>query len=321
MEFNFLNNMFISSYPLISPLISPFQQTDPFIQEDLDEDSYDNVKVLYTHVKEDINDSNNNKSEFLEKREKENVEESLEISPKISEIMQSQNPFIEKEENEQIFFEKEKKQKTTNVTTDKTKNGKIELKAEKNIFGLETKKEMEILPRIDYAIKNFKVTAVKYIKEYGNSLIKECKFKGELKNKKLFSPSNKYFTGISNEKENNIFLDFTVAELLSYPNDEFGEIKDNRLQQNNKKIIDQIRESINNMKIITKEYRDLLDYFNMTFEEALMLFYESNEFLVYKESEKAKFLDSQFIKVKGFSLLKKNSFISMMRHQQNESAN
>jgi hypothetical protein len=321
MEFNFLNNMFISSYPSISPLISPFQQTDPFIQEDLDEDSYDNAKELYNHVKEDINDSNNNKSEFLEKREKENVEESLEISPKISEIMQSQNPFIEKEENEQIYFEKEKKQKTTNVTTDKTKNGKIELKAEKNIFGLETKKEMEILPRIDYAIKNFKVTAVKYIKEYGNSLIKECKFKGELKNKKLFSPSNKYFTGISNEKENNIFLDFTVAELLSYPNDEFGEIKDNRLQQNNKKIIDQIRESINNMKIITKEYRDLLDYFNMTFEEALMLFYESNEFSVYKESEKAKFLDSQFIKVKGFSLLKKNSFISMIRHQQNESAN
>ena len=318
MEFNFLNNMFISSYPSISPLISPYQQTDPFIQADLDEDSY-NAKEIYSHVKEDINDSNKNKSEFLEKREKENMEESLEISPKISEIMQSQNPFIEKEENEQIYFEKEKKQKTTNVTTDKTKNGKIELKAEKNIFGLETKKEMEILPRIDYAIKNFKVTAVKYIKEYGNSLIKECKFKGELKNKKLFSPSNKYFTGISNEKENNIFLDFTVAELLSYPNDEFGEIKDNRLQQNNKKIIQQMRELINNMKIITKEYRALLDYFNMSFEEALILFYQSNEFSVYKETEKAKFLDSQFIKVKGFSLLKKNSFISMMRHQQNES--
>ena len=304
MEFNFLNNMFISSYPSISPLISPYQQTDPFIQGDLDEDSY-NAKEIYSHVKEDINDSNKNKSEFLEKREKENMEESLEISPKISEIMQSQSPFIEKDENMQIYYEKEKKQKSTNVTTDKTKNGKIELKEEKNIFGLETKKEMEILPRIDYAIKNFKVTAVKYIKEYGNSLIKECKFKGELKNKKLFSPSNKYFTGISNEKENNIFLDFTVAELLSYPNDEFGEIKDNRLQQNNKKIIQQMRELINNMKIITKEYRALLDYFNMSFEEALILFYQSNEFSVYKETEKAKFLDSQFIKVKGFSLLKK----------------
>ena len=227
--------------------------------------------------------------------------------------MQSKNPFNEKEEDIEFYAEKEKKQKSTNITTEKSKNGKIELKKE-NIFGLETNKQMEILPRIDYAIKNFKVTAVKYIKEYGNELIKKCKFKGELKNKKLFSPSNKYFTGISNEKENNIFLDFTVAELLSYPNDEFGKIQDNRLQQNNKKIIQEMREEINNKKIITKEYKELIDYFNMTFEEALLLFYQSNEFKEYKESEKAKFLDGQFIKVKGFSLLEKNAFISMMRH-------
>ena len=230
--------------------------------------------------------------------------------------MQSKNPFNEKEENIEFYAEKEKKQKSTNITTDKSKNGKIELKKE-NIFGLETNKQMEILPRIDYAIKNFKVTAVKYIKEYGNELIKKCKFKGELKNKKLFSPSNKYFTGISNEKENKIFLDFTVAELLSYPNDEFGNLKDNRLQQNNKKIIQMMKDAINNMKTITKEYKDLLDYFNMTFENALMLFYESDEFTIYKETEKAKYLDSQFIKVKGFSLLKKNSFIAMMRHSPN----
>lgn len=315
MEFNFLNNMFINSYPSMSPLITPHQETNPFIQGDLDEDSYYSPKEIYLLNKEE-NDSN--KSEVIpEKFEKVNKEESLEISPKISEIMQSKNPFNEKEEDVQFYLEKEKKQKsTTNNTTDKSKNGKIELKKE-NIFGLETNKQPEILPRIDYAIKNFKVTAVKFIKEYGNKLIKECKFKGELKNKKLFSPSNKYFTGISNEKENNIFLDFTVAELLSYPNDEFGDIKDNRLQQNNKKIIQKMKEVINDMKIITKEYKDLLDYFNMTFENALILFYESNEFSIYKETEKAKYLDSQFIKVKGFSLLKKNSFIAMMRHSPN----
>jgi hypothetical protein len=75
-----------------------------------------------------------------------------------------------------------------------------------------------------------------------------------------------------------------------------------------------MREEINNKKIITKEYKELIDYFNMTFEEALLLFYQSNEFKEYKESEKAKFLDGQFIKVKGFSLLEKNAFISMMRH-------
>jgi hypothetical protein len=302
--------MFNNSYPSMSPLISPYQQINPFIQGDFDEDSYYSPKEIYGLTKE--NDSNKNEI-IPEKFEKVNIEESLEISPKISEIMQSKNPFNEKEEDIQFYLEKEKKQKSTNITTDKSKNGKIELKKE-NIFGLETNKQMEILPRIDYAIKNFKVTAVKFIKEYGNKLIKDCKFKGELKNKKLFSPSNKYFTGISNEKENNIFLDFTVAELLSYPNDEFGKIQDNRLQQNNKKIIQEMREEINNKKIITKEYKELIDYFNMTFEEALLLFYQSNEFKEYKESEKAKFLDGQFIKVKGFSLLEKNAFISMMRH-------
>ena len=312
MEFNFLNNMFIGGCPSMSPspLISPQQLSNPFIQEDFDEGSYYSPKEIYR-----INDSNKNE-EIPEKFEKVNAEDSLEISPKISEIMQSKNPFNEKEENIEFYAEKEKKQKSTNITTEKSKNGKIELKKE-NIFGLETNKQMEILPRIDYAIKNFKVTAVKYIKEYGNELIKKCKFKGELKNKKLFSPSNKYFTGISNEKENKIFLDFTVAELLSYPNDEFGNLKDNRLQQNNKKIIQMMKDEINNMKTITKEYKDLLDYFNMTFENALMLFYESDEFTIYKETEKAKYLDSQFIKVKGFSLLKKNSFIAMMRHSPN----
>ena len=37
------------------------------------------------------------------------------------------------------------------------------------------------------------------------------------------------------------------------------------------------------------------------------------DYLFFKD-EKAKFLDGQFIKVKGFSLLEKNAFISMMRH-------
>ena len=310
MEFNFLSNMIPNNYQYMSPLLSPNQQIQPFVQDEFDEDSYC-PKELYNYK----NENEENNSIILEKEIK---EECLEISPKISEIMHSKNPFSEKDDEEiQFILDKEKKQKSTNITTDKSKNGKIELKAEKkekNIFGLETNKKMEILPRIDYAIKNFKVTAVKYIKEYGNKLIKECKFKGGLKNKKLFSPSNKYFTGISNEKENNIFLDFTVAELLSYPNDEFGKIQDNRLQQNNKKIIQEMREEINNKKIITKEYKELIDYFNMTFEEALLLFYQSNKFKEYKESEKAKFLDGQFIKVKGFSLLEKNAFISMMRH-------
>ena len=134
---------------------------------------------------------------------------------------------------------------------------------------------------------------------------------GELKNKKLFSPSNKYFTGVSNEKDNAIFLDFTVAEIFSYPN---GKRKDNRLQESNRIILEKIKETVNNLKQIPESYRAVLDFLNMTFEDAVMLFYKDEEFLKYKETDKAKFLDSQFVKVKGFSLLSRNAFIHLMRH-------
>ena len=314
MDFNFLSNFNFSSYPDVSPLLANnSSQSDPFYQyEEEDEQSFEN-NSNFVQISEK---ENKNNYEFPEK-EKENSEDSLEISPKISGIINT-NLFDDNDSKSEFDFGEDYRlnRKNTNNTTEKTKNGKIKIKEKKEIFGLQTQKKTEILPRIDYAIKNFKVTAVKFIKEYGNKLIKECKFKGDLKNSKLFAPSNKYFTGISNEKENNIFLDFTVAEIFFYPNLEFG--KDIRLQQNNKKTIEKMKEVINDTKEISKEFQKLKNFFDMTFEDAIMLFYESDEFQKYKEDEKTKFLDSQFIKVKGFSLLEHNSFISLMRHIPNK---
>ena len=312
MDFNFLSSYNIKSYPDVSPLLgNNYHIIDPFYQEEEDEESF---FEKYSPLLRKTENENENKSIIPEKekeKEKENPEDSLEIGPKISSIMQS-NLFDESEIKFELDLEDQFKHNIKNAssTTEKTKNGKIEIKEKKEIFGLKTQKKNEILPRIDYAIKNFKVTAVKYIKELGNKLIKECKFKGELKNSKLFAPSNKYFTGISNEKENKAFLDFTVAEIFFYPNLEFG--KDIRLQQNNKKTIEKMKEIIDAEKEMPKEYEELKNFFDMTFSDAIMLFYQSNEFQRYKEDEKTKFLDSQFVKVKGFSLLEPNAFISLM---------
>ena len=312
MDFNFLSSYNIKSYPDVSPLLgNNYHIIDPFYQEEEDEESF---FEKYSPLLRKPEKENENKSIIPEKekeQEKENPEDSLEIGPKISSIMQS-NLFDESEIKFELDLEDQFKHniKNSSSTTEKTKNGKIEIKEKKEIFGLKTQKKNEILPRIDYAIKNFKVTAVKYIKELGNKLIKECKFKGELKNSKLFAPSNKYFTGISNEKENKAFLDFTVAEIFFYPNLEFG--KDIRLQQNNKKTIEKMKEVIDTEKEMPKEYEELKNFFDMTFADAIMLFYQSNEFKKYKEDEKTKFLDSQFVKVKGFSLLEPNAFISLM---------
>ena len=216
MDFNFLSSYNIKSCPVVSPLLgNNYHLIDPFYQEEDDEESFfeKNSPLLRNAEKEDENNSIIPEKE--KEKEKENPEESLEISPQISGIMQS-NLFEESEIKFELDLDAQIKFnfKNASSTTEKTKNGKIEIKEKKEIFGLTTQKKKEILPRIDYAIKNFKVTAVKFIKDHGNKLIKECKFKGELKNSKLFAPSNKYFTGISNEKENKAFLDFTVAEIF-----------------------------------------------------------------------------------------------------------
>ena len=306
------------SYPDISPLIERNNKSTPFFQDEYEDDEFQ--VNYYPSPKYQSEEGHNENLEVLEKQEKSNQEEdslSLSITKKLSGIMQSK-VFVESislevpEYDVTILQNTEKNSKTGEPTTDKSKFVKIESKNGKEIFGVKTNKTIEMLPRIDYAIKNFKVTLVKYIKELGNNLIKECKFGNELKNLKLFSPSNKYFTGISNEKENNIFLDFTVGQIFCHPNDEFG--KDNRLQRNNKKIIAKITDYIKSLKEVPKKYEKVINFFDMTFEEAIILFYKSDKFKEYKEDERAKYLDNQFIKVKGFSIFEPNSFIKMMRH-------
>ena len=107
-------------------------------------------------------------------------------------------------------------------------------------------------------------------------------------------------------------MDFTVAEIFYYPNLEFG--KDIRLQQDNKKTIMKLRQKFEDIKELPEEYQELKTFLDMTFADAVILFYKSEEFVKYKQDERTQFLDSQFIKVKGFSLLKTNAFLELMRH-------
>jgi hypothetical protein len=175
---------------MISPINLQHETSDPFlmIEDDLDDDLNEEENLQSEHNAQNKENNNNDQPEILEDNiDRENPEEALIISPKISEYIRTNLFQEDKNTDDDFFCEIDDKQNLKN-TTDKTKIGKIELKTEKNIFGLKTgiNQDNEILPRIDYAIKNFKVTCVKFIKEYANKLIKNCKFMGELKNKKLF---------------------------------------------------------------------------------------------------------------------------------------
>lgn len=197
--------------------------------------------------------------------------------------------------------------KSTDYNTKDTKE-----KINKCIFGL--KGQIKIEPRIDYCIKQIKVFISKFLKEYGNQLIKECKFQNEMKKLKLFSPSYKYFTGNSNDKDNKIFLNFTVEQIFSYPDNKSK--KDNRLQKKNKDIIKNFLNYIENKygKEIPENMEKLKNFFKMTFEDIITLFYNSKQFKDYSSEPKTIFLDKQFIKAKGFSLLEKNAFIKLIKN-------
>ena len=183
----------------------------------------------------------------------------------------------------------------------------------KCIFGINSHKNIE--PRIDYAIKYFKVNVIKFIKEYGNILIKLCYFPNRLKKLRLFSPSYKYFTGNSNEKDNKLFINFNLETIFCYPE---GNKNDNRLQRQNKETIKCFKEYIEEKykEEIPEKYQKLLNYFNMTFQDAIVLFYESKQFKDYSSSSKTIFLDKYFIKAKGFSLLEKNGFLKLIKNTQ-----
>lgn len=204
-----------------------------------------------------------------------------------------------------------------NSTGSKTKDNEI---LPQKLFKIKNKDSIE--PRVDYAIKNIKVQISKFLKDYGNSLIKKCNFQNKLKNYKLFLPSYPYFTGNSNEKQNRVFINFTVEQVLSYPeeknnlkNNKNKKVKDNRLQRQNKEIIKQFKEYIEEKypDEAPEQFQDLLNFFRMTYEDIIILFYNSEYYKNYLSSKKAEQYNEQFIKTKGYSLLEKNGLIKLLK--------
>ena len=212
----------------------------------------------------------------------------------------------EKSENNEIW----------NKSTNDSNNKNIKkINISKQIFGIKGNKKIE--QRTDYAIKNIKVNISKYLRNYGNELIQKCNFPNKLKKLKLFLPSYDYFTGNSNESKNNVFLNFTVEQILTYPDEKSKNLKkDNRLQRQNKEIIQQLKDYIEEkyQSEIPEIHQELLNFFKMSYEDIIISFYKSKNFEDYSSSEKARQLDEQVLKVKGISLRENNGLIKLIKY-------
>ena len=231
-------------------------------------------------------------------------------------------PF-QKDEKIKVIDNDNNSDKVTNEKTDEkedeiqkvknTINDKEKIK-QNNLFQV---KENKTEKRIDYVIKDIKVYMCKFFKEYGNELIHNCNFQNRLNKAKLFAPSYKYFTGNSNFKDNKKFLQFSMEEIFTYP-DKILAKDDNRLQRQNKDTIKDIKDHIEEKYSddIPETCQKMLDFFKMSFEDAILLFYESEYYKKYCSSEKAS-RDEYFSKVKGYSILEKNAFLKLIKDYEN----
>ena len=233
---------------------------------------------------------------------------------KIEEEKQEKEKEKEKEKikNFEIFENLKMSQKSTEDNTNLN-----QININKLIFDVKGDREIEL--RIDYAIKHIKVYISKFMKNYGNDLIKKCNFQNQFKNTKLFSPSYYYFTGNSNIKDNGVFLDYTVEQIFTCP-EKISPKKDNRLQRQNKEIINDLKNYIetNYPNEVPERFQELLNFFRMKYEDIINIFYNSSYFKDYSSSLKTIKLNRQFIKAKGFSLIENNGFIKLMKKSEKD---
>ena len=233
---------------------------------------------------------------------------------KIEEEKQEKEKEKEKEKikNFEIFENLKMSQKSTEDNTNLN-----QININKLIFDVKGDRKIEL--RIDYAIKHIKVYISKFMKNYGNDLIKKCNFQNQFKNTKLFSPSYYYFTGNSNIKDNGVFLDYTVEQIFTCP-EKISPKKDNRLQRQNKEIINDLKNYIetNYPNEVPERFQELLNFFRMKYEDIINLFYKSSYFKDYSSSLKTIKLNRQFIKAKGFSLIENNGFIKLMKKSEKD---
>ena len=163
--------------------------------------------------------------------------------------------------------------------------------------------------RLDYYKKIFIKSFLKYLLNYGKKLISLLNFEEQIIGLKLHMPNYKLYAGNPKEKDNREFLKKTIKTVfMDY--DKENENGTSR-QKDNEKLIKKIYELI---KIPTTENENnVIDFFEMTIEKGIEMFYVSEEFKLFKNDKLNQYYDDKFYNEKNrkFSLIYKNAFIRL----------
>ena len=198
-----------------------------------------------------------------------------------------------------LFQEKEKEKESKNLFNSISNNQVINFK----------NSETNNIYRQDYYIKQFKVQYSIWLRNILNLKLMSFldKIKSGKKNIKFYPLNSLTFTANPKYKDNKIFLSMKIKEILIVG------INGNRSsnQKKNKEnieLVEKMGEQYNNTN------DDLIDFLNMTMEESIYMFYNSEQFLKFKNSTQAKINDNKFFSEKKFSLLENNGFIYLIKN-------
>lgn len=177
--------------------------------------------------------------------------------------------------------------------------------------------------RLDYYKKDFLKSFITFIQEEIQHLIDNCMLYKKFGNTKLHMPNRELYTGNTKEKDNKEFMNKTIEIVFKdYKNiEEISDEKDGfSRQRKNENLFKRIRDRYNTLK--SKKEKDtkslqqyqaiekLIQNLEMTIDEILDKYYESEAFKKFKSDKKIKYYDSRFYKERNrnFSLLEKGGF-------------
>lgn len=197
----------------------------------------------------------------------------------------------------------EEKEGSTKPSSDKKGNTQIE----KDRFKLQKEKK-QIEWRMDNTKKHWKTRISNYAKEEINKYISESDLPKELKNL-IHSPHSKKFSANPVVTANYKFLNYNLFQIFTIGKE------DGKLQRQNEENITKIFEYIEKVGLdnISESLRKIKNFFEMTYEDLIRKFYDSYEFLDFKNDETTIFYDEGIKKQEKFSLLKDYGLIKLFK--------
>jgi hypothetical protein len=197
----------------------------------------------------------------------------------------------------------EEKEGSTKPSSDKKGNSKIE----KGMFKSQKEKK-QIEWRMDYTKKHWKTRISDYAKEEINKYITESDLPKELKNL-IHSPHSKKFSANPVVTANYKFLKYNLFQIFTIGKE------DGKLQRQNEENITKIFEYIEKVGYdnISQSLRKIKNFFEMSYEDLIRKFYDSYEFIDFKNDETTIFYDEGVKKQEKFSLLKDYGLIKLFK--------